>query len=591
MKSSKMFMAGLCVLPFLTGCSNTEIGRADRAALNSRDYAADSLYRGQLPLKPDTSNVDEVSDGVWTGGKAIRSDHGAPLPYQWETSGVTLQKPQMALSLRQISQKITQATGIPIVFAADVQGNSQNSQQAPVAQPSSATQAPPGRQNNLSNAIQSLNLAQNVGNSNDNGGDNYGEVEGDEQKMVLTFKSGPLSALLNEISAYYGITWKYDAADNGKILFYRNVTRIFHINALPIASMNMNTGMTQDLNSSAGSGSGQSSNTTSGTNNQNTTTDISVKIWDDIEGSIRTIIQASGSGGWLSASRSTGTLSVTAPAQVMDKIQNFIDTQNAILSKQVNISVQVLSVQMTESDALSVDMKALIGSAMSLGSPATGALSAASDAGSQIFNYTVNGGKANGTSFLIQELSKIGHVEVTTNTDIMTLNGVPAPLQVAHTQGYVAQVQTMVTSTSSSSASNSQTTLTPGSVTYGFNMMILPEVMPGNDMVLLHFGSSLSDLNGSDNGFDVFSSGNQTVQLVNVISRNFQQEAMVPNGKSVVISGFQQTNAIANKQGTGTASFLGLGGSQSGQRTKTMIVIILTPVVLSRNAITYSDMM
>lgn len=573
-KMKKILMASIAGLPLLSACSQTEIGTAERHAISQTNNAADAVFRGQVPLKPDTSN-DEISDSIWTGGRAVRADHGSPLPYQWEAYGVTLQKPQQALSLRQIAQKITQATNIPVTFSPDALTPSDKN--GPSAQSSSRNDNSSSNSTGLGSAINSLGLSQNPG-----GGDNEGEAFGDEQRMVVSFKSGPLSALLNEVCSYYGLTWRYDNNDGGRIVIYRNVTRIYHINALPISGMTMSTGMTQSMNSSV-SGTGTSSEAAGGKNNQETSANISVKIWDDIEGAIRTIMQASGGGGYISASRSTGTLSVTAPAQVMDKVQNFIDTQNSILSKQVNINVQVLSVQMSASDALQVDMRGIL-SKFTMGAAAGAAIKASADIG-----QTVLGFSNKKSQFLIQELSKIGHVEVTTNTDIMTLNGIPAPIQVAHTRGYVAEVQTMVTSTSSTSSSNSQTTLTPGSVTFGFNMMILPEVMPGNDSVLLHFGSSLSDLNGSKDGFDTFTSGNQTVQLVNVISRNFQQEAMVPNGQPVVLSGFQQTNTTSAKSGTGKASFIGLGGTQNGSEDKTMIVIIITPVILSQQAISYSD--
>lgn len=579
MKINKKFASIMLSATFITstlltlaGCSQTEIGTADRHARSQINNAADGIYNGQTPLQPDNSN-QEVDDGVWVGNKAIRSDHGDPLPYQWETYGVTLQKPQQSMSLRQITQKITQATNIPIEFSSDVFEKSKSNVKN-LNSNDDSNNTGGGQESNLNDAIQKLGLSQN------NSNDSQGEIFGDEEKMVVSFKSGPLSSLLNEISAYFGITWKYVNTNGGKIVFYRNITRTYTIQALPL-KLAMSAGLSQGMNSSV-QGTGTSSSAATGGNNQTTSADASISVWDDIENSVRVILSSSGTGGWMSTSRSTRTISVTAPAEVMDKVQNFINTQNSILSKQVNISVQVLSVQLSASDALSVDMKGMFNK-ITVG--AVGALGPAADAGQQIAFANKK------SSFFIQELSKIGKVEVTTNTNIMTLNGIPAPIQVAHTRGYVAEVQTMVTSTSSSSDSNSQTTLTPGSVTFGFNMMLLPEVSEDNSSVLLHFGSSLSDLNGSKDGFDEFESGNQKVQLVNVISRNFQQEAMVPNGQSVIISGFQQTNSNSSKEGTGKPSFIGLGGKQSGSETKTMIVIIVTPVVLSQKAISYSDTM
>lgn len=590
----------------LTACTNTNIGVADRATRAASDTAADKMFQAQMPLQPDTSSVIEETDEVWAGGHALRADHGLPLPYQWESIGVTLQHPNVPLSMRQIAQKITSATNIPVVFAPDVFGMassgggtgptgapSQSGGQKPVDQ---ATNGNPSQQDDdskqPSSGAMAGTLAQmGLSSSNDGGNSSFGEAYGDEQKMVLTFHSGPLSSLLNDVTSYFGLTWRYEENDGGRIVIFRNINRMFHITALPLASLDMSGGMTQDLNSAASGGGGQQTASSSGQNNQNTTSKVSIKIWEEIENALKQILDGQGT---VVASRSTGTISVVAPSQVMDKAQSYIDSQNAILSKQIHLAVEVFSVQMSASDALTLDLNGMIQKASKYaamyGSGGTSALVADAAAG-QALNLSINNnGASKGTQFLIQELSQIGNVEMTTNADLMTLNGLPVPLQVAHTQGYLAEVQTMNTGIGGGvSSDNSQTTLTPGSVTYGFNMMVLPRVMPNGHSVMLYFGASLSNLVGAKNGFDDYSNGNMSIQLPNMISRNFMQQAMVPNGKTVYLSGFQQTDNTANKKGTGKADMIALGGSQSGSRSKTMVVISVTPTIVSQNVIDYSD--
>lgn len=536
----------------------------------------EGIYRAKMPLAPDVENQEEIDQGVWTTGTAFRSDHGQTLPYALESRGVTL-KEGSSKSLRQVASAITKSFHIPVVFAPDVFQSTKSGASKPSALVPGAAPAPGA--GGLDSAIGSMGV----------GSDTISADQNDISLMNISFRSGPLSHLLNEICSYSGLTWRYDNDDGaGRITIFRNVTRIYHINALPLAGITMSSGTSTGSNSSASSG-GQNVQSSQGQMTSNQSVSINLRVWDEIVSQVNTLLDGQGTA---AVSRSTGTLTVIAPAPIMDKVQRAIDTQNSILSKQVVINVEVLSVQMTDADALTFDMNAVMDKAGQYGLAigTGGTAPAVATAAGQAINWTSEAGRHKGTQAIIQELSTYGRVDVTTNTSLMTMNGIPAPLQVTHTRGYVAEVQTMSTGIGSGvSSSNSQTTLTPGSVTVGFNMLILPEVMPGGDSIMLQFSTSLSDLNGKDDGFNTFTSGNMTVQLPDVISRNFQQEATVPNGATVFLSGYEQTNDTVSKTGTGKASFIGLGGNQSGSKIKTIIVIMMTPTVLSKNVISYDD--
>lgn len=592
-KNFKSTASALLAMTMLAGCSHTVIGQADRAVNTADDNSMTGFFKSQLPMAPDRTPYAEESDGIWSGGHAVRSDHGDPLPYQWESMGVTLQDPSRPLTLREIAQKITQGTNIPVTFAPDINPAAIGQAKGKDSGSGGSSDGKGKRGANgadVNDALTGMGLSGSANGSETE--ESYGEKFGNEQSMVLSFRSGPLSELLNEVCSYYGLSWRYSDDNGGRIVIYRNVIRTYYINALPLKTMEMNGGMTQSLNSSASAGSGQATKSAGGDGNQKTTTAISIRIWEDITAGIKSIMTATGEGD-MTASPSTSTISVVAPAQTMDRVQSFIERQNSILSKQVVISVEVLSVQMQSSDALTIQVNGLVNKANKLalayGTGGTSELAAVADAGQAVLGTVNSSGSSNGTQFLIQELSKIGNVEVTTDTNVMTLNGLPVPVQVAQTRGYVAEVQTMNTGVGDVSSSNSQTTMSPGSVTFGFNMMLLPQVLPDNKRVRLHISSSLSDLHGDKDGFNEFTSGNQTIQLPNIISRNFQQEATVPSGQTVYLSGFQQTQTIVNKNGTGTPNVIALGGNQNGSKTRTMLIIAVSPVVLSNNIIDYTD--
>lgn len=81
-----------------------------------------------------------------------------------------------------------------------------------------------------------------------------------------------------------------------------------------------------------------------------------------------------------------------------------------------------------------------------------------------------------GSGALIEALSRRGRVSVRQTSSVVTMNGIPAPLQVANTRGYLASVSTSDgTQSGGGTGSNvTRTTLVPGQVTTGFQMTLLP---------------------------------------------------------------------------------------------------------------------
>jgi type II secretory pathway component GspD/PulD (secretin) len=119
-------------------------------------------------------------------------------------------------------------------------------------------------------------------------------------------------------------------------------------------------------------------------------------------------------------------------------------------------------------------------------------------------------------------------------------------------------------------------------VTTGFSLSLLPRIDVGGDGLLMQFGINTSDLNGATNGFDVYTTpdGKNSVQLPNINSRNFVQQAYIPNGSTLVLAGYEQQQNSGTKSGVGDANFMGLGGQQIGKKERDIIVILLTPIVL-----------
>ncbi|MDR9012409.1 Outer membrane lipoprotein BfpB [Burkholderia multivorans] len=270
-----------------------------------------------------------------------------------------------------------------------------------------------------------------------------------------------------------------------------------------------------------------------------------------------------------------GTITVTDTPEVLARVGDFIKMQNGNLTKQVLLNVKILSVQLTDSDSLGIDWKLVYQnlSGFGFGLANTIAADAAATTGTIGIVGAATGttlGKFNGSSLIVNALSQQGRVSVVTSPSVTTLNLQPVPVQVATQTGYLAQVSSTQTAQVGTS-----TALTPGTVTTGFNMNLLPYIMPGGE-VLLQYSINLSALNR----LRTVSSGGSSIEIPEVANRIFSQEVKLRSGQTLVLSGFDQVTDNGTRSGVGSARNMLLGGSANTNNGRDVIVVLITPTVM-----------
>lgn len=597
----------------LSGCAFRTVGPAEQASESSMRDAQRLLDEGRRPLVPEQVGAVRLVDQVYTGGTARRAENGVPLPRQWERDNGFVLRRATLMRLFEIGTAITEVTRIPVSFAPDVTNASGAGGAGGAGGGAPAAGAMAGNMGggpDINAMLNGMGLGPTAnpamgpvsqGNTAGAMGGMIRPLVGTRDAMKVEFQ-GRLSQFMNQVASHFGVAWEYR---NGEIQIFRNVTRTYTVHALP-SNISLNSSLAAENNAEGGSGAGAT-----GGSNQRVESDVSVKIWDEVKAGVQGIV---GSYGQVTAALSTGTITVTAPPQIATRVQSYLESQNERLGRQVSVSVQVLQVELSDGDNYSLDLQGVfnqagqfgfgfgnaatvgrvatvVGQVIEAGAPAaattmlTGApaMGAAPGVGMGVFNP---GSRYNGTNALIQALSTKGRVSTRQTASVVTLNGVPAPLQIANTRGYVRQVSVTSGASGASGGSTTQTQLETGTVTTGFNLSLLPRIDPDGQGLLMQFGVNLSELVGSQNGFETFSSNGSTVQLPNVNSRNFVQQAEVPNGATLVLTGFEQVNETSRREGTGTPEFMGLGGRQNATRGRTAVVILMTPTVVSRRVIT-----
>lgn len=400
------------------------------------------------------------------------------------------------------------------------------------------------------------------------------------QRIQLNY-DGHISGFLDVVAARLGITADY--ADH-TIRLYRYQTKTFRIVALPgDSSMQNNVGNTSgSQGTSGGTGSVGTSAATTGTTSSASSQSAGVNytglsVWKGIEDSVKGMLSQAGK---VTVTAATGTITVTDIPSIVARVESFIEQQNASLSRQVIVNVRVLAVDLTDSGAYGINWDLVYNSLSgNFGWGFSNLWTAPSNSSNLTMKILGTAGSAttgsadikawSGSKALISALSTQGHVHQVTSATITTLNNQAAPLQVGRQTSYIAN-----SSTTTAASVGATTAITPGVLTTGFSMNMVPHLLDKGKLMLQYAIdiSSLVRLNS-------VTSGTAMIQTPEVDTRNFLQRVMLNSGDTLVMTGFEQGSIDASSQGTGGADNTWLGGGVNKNRQRSVLVILIQPVI------------
>lgn len=387
---------------------------------------------------------------------------------------------------------------------------------------------------------------------------------GSEATLRGVYWKGALDGFLDNITTRLGLSWRYE---EGRIVIYYLDTRNF-----PVLFMDSQAGFTSKTvsgtTSSTGSSGGGSSGGISGDNNTSQSTDMAIK--SNLYGDVSATVKAMLTPGVGRMNLSAGVLTVTDTSRVLSQIGRYIDDRNRELNRQVVLNVQIYSVESRRSDQLGIDWDAVL-SLGSVKATFTNAFTNANDAIASGGAMIVDG-KGAGTKALVKALSEQGNVSVATQSSSLTTNLSAVPIQVALQQDYISDVTSEQTANVGSSVSSTRSTITTG-----FNMTVLPYLMPASSNMQLQFSVNMSD----DPTMRTVPQGEKSsVELMKTRLKTFTQRVNMKSGQTLILSGYEQLNNTADHQGVGSPRFFGLGGGSSGTKNRTQLVMFVTPIIL-----------
>lgn len=530
-----LILLAACCLHGCTGLTGEAAARVEateqRAARLARDV-------GQVTARGEKATAVVQDNGIWIGRSAVKRD-AAGLPPVFDQPAAFDRSVQ---TLAEFAERVTVRSGVPARVSPDAVALTTR---AAVSGGAVATAAAPSA------------------------------------GVRIVYTGGTLRGLLDTAAARFGVAWKY--ADGG-ILFFHTDTRTFQVNAIP-GDATLSATISSNANSDSGGGGGSGAGGGGGgggggagggggggvssNNVQNTAVRSELSVFGNLEKAVAIMLSPYGK---VIASPATGTLTVTDTPATLERIGAFLDGQNKALARQVMVNVTVLAVTLSRGDNYGIKWDLLY---RTLENKYQVTNTLASPSGNSTFTAGILSGTSRwgGSQVVIDALSEQGQVRRETTASVVTLNNQPVPIQVAKQTAYLKSSQTTLTPNVGTT-----TSLTPGTVTSGFNMSILPHLLD-NGMVMLQFSTDMSSLVRLAT---VTSGGsNSSIQTPEVDTRNFLQRVAMKSNETLVISGFEQTDDNLDRSGVGHPSNLLFGGGVNVRAAKEIIVILVTPVTMN----------
>jgi type IVB pilus formation R64 PilN family outer membrane protein len=542
----------LSAVMLLAGCADLS-GKVSDTSKQTDERASRLLKTvGQVEVAAKPAPLLSYEDGLWLATAPIKLSQLPPLFQAPATFDRSVD------SLAEFAERICLRSGIPVrvtpqaaAMAANQGGEpaTRSSTQGPAQASASGMMAPPL----LPPSSASSTTA----------------THGAAQRIV--YAQGTLQGLLDTAAARFGVFWKY--AD-GSIQFHYTDSQTFQINAIPgesalSASVASNSADGQgEASGNSGAGGSANSGASNAHNSQNTAVTSQLSVFASMEKTVTSMLSPHGK---VVGSPATGSLTVVDTPDVLARVAQFIDSENKVLARQVMLNVTVLAVTLSEGEHYGIDWNLVYSNL----SKRYGIKNTFGDAsGSSSFSAAVlstASSKFAGSSVMMEALSSQGKVRRETSASVVTLNNQPVPVQVAKQTSYLKSSQTTLTANIGTS-----TALTPGTITSGFNMTMLPHLLH-NGTVMLQFATDISSLRR----IDEVRSQNSMIQTPEIDTRNFLQRVAMRSGETLVVSGFEQVADDLDRQGTGTPGNMLFGGGSKARSAREIIVILITPVAMA----------
>ena len=395
--------------------------------------------------------------------------------------------------------------------------------------------------------------------------------------LVSINYSGDVKGALDRLATITHFSYSISGYSVGWSAF---VDKTFNISFMPGTS-NYMVGQSQMQQQSSASTT-QTGQSTPLNDSQYSNMQGALSVWADLS---RTLNELKSKDGKVIVSESTTSVTVHDYAYNVDQMSKYINQLNQSLSQEVGIRIQVIEIDLDNNYTFGIDwnvVEKVLGTQMSL----TGDLSSATNlVATNLTSGSPSPGLAgfqvgsSSSNVLLNALSQQGKVRVVTKPQVVTMNNQVASIRITQDTGYIQSI-------SSSQFDQYETTsITPGTVTDGFTLYLLPKIQ--GSQVYMQISSRIANLvalekvsnepAGATQQNSTASTQYSAIEVPTIDSKEFNQRSVVQSGSTLIIAGYKRlSDETQNAKMFGISALGGQGAKQDNVET----LVLITPVIL-----------
>ncbi|MEX3969887.1 type II secretory pathway protein [Paraburkholderia caribensis] len=520
----------------VAGCAVTQ------GDINAAYDAANKTGVDALNGVPGSMSLVEDVPSAFLGDRMVPVAYEATLPAVFREKHVTM---PANMDINQIASLISTATGYPVHLSPDV--FVPRSSLVPRESASADGKA--------------------TASSQGSGAKSY-------EKPVYTQPfTGTAGAYMRAMTDDLGLDWSFDGST---IIVSRFVTRIFQIAAIP-GKVKIKSVMSKGMDTTTGNQSNGTSGSTGDTGSFSAQTSSGRDgEFDQIQSIKDALDKLRSPMGRVNVNPQSRLVMVYDTREAADRMGKMLAGENAVSTRQVAIRIRTLQIALNRGSqaGANADMvfNAIEGGLAKYAISFTSPTSLSSGGGSVGLSVLRPNAPFSGTNAVINALNQYGRTVQDNTQTKLTLNGLPVSVASFQSDDYLR-------STTSSAGSLTATSggvpgLTPGTVTTGDFVNILPSVNDHNQIILAYWSDS-SKLNGQFTSATVGSGQTQQqIQLAHTIGQKDDQTVALSDGQTVVLYGEMTDHSDSTTNG-GLAGITGLWN-----KSRTFQVIMLTATVV-----------
>lgn len=553
----------------ITGCSSTHSPDYRKAYERASELTDKDFNETTKPLTPTRTRISEIHRGINyhdINNYTLVNKDERRLPADFMTK-VFLTDRNKQYTADEFSALIYRSTGIVL----DVSSPDLKRLSAEISDQES--------NRSRSRASSQQALASSLGVANDSTGNfdtqtvstelarDAGATENRDALKLKPFTyEGTIKEMLDYVALLNGLKWRYDP-HSGKAFLYVKDTREFSVYDFASAKRlqnNISTTSRTESDSASGGSSMQYNR------NQD------VDPWKQIMESITDMI---GEGDKVSGNQKDGLILVTADDHTLSRVDSYIRKINDITAKPITLQYRMVRVKYNESDFKGLNqnylndqlknglfgnftMEAGLGSLSSNISGNTGTMATLAQG-----NYVA---LANDSfQALMGFLNSVGTAELAYETHVTVPNNEVYIHQGGKNQEYISSIQR--SNFRQGGGEENITTETDVAVD-GVNLTLQPRI--AGDQIIVQYAVANSDFISLDDAG--LGNGLEGVKLKTDDSLYFNNTSWLKNGQTEVIKVISETAETTSSQGLIDKALWFLGGNETRQKDKSVIIVTLT---------------